>query len=1021
MYSSTKIGCLEDIVDVRSECVDPRVIQIPEELSRSISDTKVEHLAKFMKDNGVMRAGIHIVVTPLLCRDECEEFSKKDEVGADKEARISLVRKEKKVFYVVDGVHRLKAILLLQNRAKSIPGTLLPFRTIVVDVLVPRKPVKFLSKTTRLAFSNHYNFLGDQRSTITTEDNLYSVSSTLSVLPAEKRNMPISDLSEFLTELRILASVRSSTTMRDYVVAAIAMEGAESTLSKFYRDLCRNRVEGASVPLEFLVLSRFREQNSSVKLFLMQMVAGRVAASNKYNRKRSGAEVSAIPVGAVVFRKQKSSLIQDFLILVEIVESAAEESGKPLETFLETHVAQFKGNWSTRRPEGETIRMYACAVAATWEIGFCAAQLQIFAERLHLSKCIPRNIKGIIRVAGKRKRESNREEASQEVVESTAEEQRASSLKKRRDFPVHLAELHEWPVTQYPEGETVADSQSEEAKKERRGYVAASVHKEVHVSSTAKVSVPVFVSVPVPAPAANEVELDIKEKEQVEPDQRQNAEQDSDAGTESEGEEANVDVTVAVSGAAVVQSNRQKKTNTEDVEVQLAAAEVTDSEVKAEEEGKPDSAGEVATAGPAGAESDAKDEVRSFDEVEEQADLQNGTQPLLCPSLKTRGSRVKGSAGTEVLTPHSPESEAMVLSGQEHSQKEKDLFADRQYNQVARDCEKEAYNCVLPYVPSTIPSLSRIRYHVETEDCVSLRRHLEKAWKIGYGADLYSKPELELELQGFTVLEEFVRNSDAGDAIERLISSWSRHFPPKCCGDLEEYMKKTADCGWDAIENLFSSKDACSVAQRYGRFSICRTKFCDFQEQYDAAQFTVKCFVECYLGMMIENIDGGGKVEAPCTGCRLLVAGEECPPQAPHCNFSSDREHKFRSNPTCSYQVVASGADGFGMYVWPFSHWYENAGGPFPELHEKLIWVPPYSIMIIRGDVTKAAAGAKDWKELSDLNDHARRRENSIYLEMFFKNEKHDSGKNFKRRSMFTYVKNKASRKYFREHKPMFG
>jgi hypothetical protein len=184
------------------------------------------------------------------------------------------------------------------------------------------------------------------------------------------------------------------------------------------------------------------------------------------------------------------------------------------------------------------------------------------------------------------------------------------------------------------------------------------------------------------------------------------------------------------------------------------------------------------------------------------------------------------------------------------------------------------------------------------------------------------------------------------------------------------------DDPWSKIYNTGEQVDEDSDARTPGRYTTPREWFCDKLEVARNSFYMRKQHVEAYLALLVEFLglhpdqkerrtDTG--LFFPRTGARLLMTTEGCPRQKPHIDFSelprTTKPCSLRDLP--SYFLIASAADPFKICIWPYTHVMMNCS---PQVQRDLskswpmtvVEVPPYSVLVVRGDLVHAGAAASD-------------------------------------------------------------
>ena len=250
--------------------------------------------------------------------------------------------------------------------------------------------------------------------------------------------------------------------------------------------------------------------------------------------------------------------------------------------------------------------------------------------------------------------------------------------------------------------------------------------------------------------------------------------------------------------------------------------------------------------------------------------------------------------------------------------------------------------------------------------------------------------EKELFDNGFTVLTGVMHDAHLRDRsgaiiapstvapIARLVSMGNATLDKEL--RREDFTPGEKDAMWDHIYNRGNHaadlKDRERLASRFMSRCFLMSHYLDQQRDRDLLR--AKCLVDARLGMIAAKMGiafGAGvtrtvpSIAMPKTGGRLLATGPECIRQHLHTDcmvrtcFEGGRP---RPSPVPGYFMVATGSFTAGLWVVPRSH-AALALPTVPIREEALknskvefITIPPYSVLIGRGDVAHGGAGFRD-------------------------------------------------------------
>ena len=159
--------------------------------------------------------------------------------------------------------------------------------------------------------------------------------------------------------------------------------------------------------------------------------------------------------------------------------------------------------------------------------------------------------------------------------------------------------------------------------------------------------------------------------------------------------------------------------------------------------------------------------------------------------------------------------------------------------------------------------------------------------------------------------------------------------------------------------------------------------------------FFAKLLLDACVGGIIDQLGTSsdwkseeGPLKLPVTGGRLILTEENCSRQSPHTDFSMGLDSK-RGQGTEEEDVsvslppelhiptafaVATGPDPATLLVWPYSHailseTIQSRGATSvrslaPRLPARKVVIPPFSVLLARGDLVHAGTGGHDRPEI---------------------------------------------------------
>ena len=243
----------------------------------------------------------------------------------------------------------------------------------------------------------------------------------------------------------------------------------------------------------------------------------------------------------------------------------------------------------------------------------------------------------------------------------------------------------------------------------------------------------------------------------------------------------------------------------------------------------------------------------------------------------------------------------------------------------------------------------------------------------------WERARASIDFDGYIVLEDILGASDVRSAIHELLSGFAQKFDDNVEG------------AWGTILNSGSAaQDARGGAsrQRYMTPRSAVIEDLDGEESMSLAHDKVSVDVilaiiaeMLHLEDSVSSLNGfkkGSKLRFGRTGLRMLLTGSNCTRQIPHLDFTYPGPPREEPNRYCGtpapdpdYSFIATGAVGSPILVRPRSHAFLNAPRDaflaiWPHLHPKLVWIPPFSVLVTRGDVEHAGAGWQDYDFVKD-------------------------------------------------------
>jgi len=237
----------------------------------------------------------------------------------------------------------------------------------------------------------------------------------------------------------------------------------------------------------------------------------------------------------------------------------------------------------------------------------------------------------------------------------------------------------------------------------------------------------------------------------------------------------------------------------------------------------------------------------------------------------------------------------------------------------------------------------------------------------------FERARARLDSLGYVVLDGILQPSELSSTIHKLLDSFCNMFVDG------------QDGAWGPILNSGSSdQDARGGPDEQRFMTPCKAVVEDLEKDSTSTLARDKAALDVFFAIIAEklhledstpSLDGfekGPKLQFGKTGLRLLLTGSRCERQVPHLDFvypgpPLEDENRFNGTPIPfpDYSFIATGAMGTPLIVRPRSHAFLNAphrsaAAIFPLLKPELVWIPPYSVIVCRGDLEHSGPGWKD-------------------------------------------------------------
>ena len=238
----------------------------------------------------------------------------------------------------------------------------------------------------------------------------------------------------------------------------------------------------------------------------------------------------------------------------------------------------------------------------------------------------------------------------------------------------------------------------------------------------------------------------------------------------------------------------------------------------------------------------------------------------------------------------------------------------------------------------------------------------------------------EIDSRGYCILEGFcsdknVPSLDAfprldpdGDVLENMVLYFESTFPGE-----DALRDERNRVRWNPIVNTIDT-DTPDRRKGTGRFITTMEGVCSHLEQEASKTWVVvkRAQFDARLGQIIAalglvghdpTVSGVDLMSIPKSGGRFLLTGKGCPRQILHTDFGVEDDRELSRVPGY-FLICTSGAE-TPLWIVDNSHFYlQQSSGLWPYLSKGLVArkviIPPYSILIGRGDLQHAGAADID-------------------------------------------------------------
>lgn len=228
----------------------------------------------------------------------------------------------------------------------------------------------------------------------------------------------------------------------------------------------------------------------------------------------------------------------------------------------------------------------------------------------------------------------------------------------------------------------------------------------------------------------------------------------------------------------------------------------------------------------------------------------------------------------------------------------------------------------------------------------------------------------ELHNDGYTILRNVLADSVLAADADSVIN----HFAKFWKGERRYTQIQQQKSVWKHIFNRGGQHDPENANNGIGRYTVGVEDLVDRLIRHNPELFTKRLRVETALGVLIQDViqDNNQQhpLRFPVTGSRLLFQTRHTPPQLAHYDFGNIKYNPEKTpwNPgsdDISYFAMMAGAEGFHLRIWTDGH--RMMYGPFElvrkiakTLQSQVIFIPPYSALIVRGDLPHAGVGGEE-------------------------------------------------------------
>ena len=237
----------------------------------------------------------------------------------------------------------------------------------------------------------------------------------------------------------------------------------------------------------------------------------------------------------------------------------------------------------------------------------------------------------------------------------------------------------------------------------------------------------------------------------------------------------------------------------------------------------------------------------------------------------------------------------------------------------------------------------------------------------------FERARASIDSDGYVVLENILGAKEVRSSIHDLLAAFAKKF------------SEDEEGAWISILNSGSTaKDAEGGPSRQRYMTPCKAVVEDLDTLASGPIAHDKVSVDVLLAIIAEKLHledsvsslkgfkEGSKLRFGRTGLRMLLTGSGCDRQIPHLDFTypgpppgEPNRYYGKPAPDPDYAFIATGAVGSPILVRPRSHTFLNSPRKafldvWPHLVPKLVWIPPFSVFVSRGDLEHAGPGWQD-------------------------------------------------------------